>query len=224
MTVSDGNSPQALSEDPQILMAEIESLRSELARIGARLAEANRLAHQDQLVDLPNRRSFISALEHILWQVEHYDAQAAVLFADVDGLKLINDKFGHRAGDRALVKVARVLGDNVRKGDMVARLGGDEYAVLLRDSDELAAWRMALRLAEAVGESSLQLGDRSLPLSVAVGAAVIGKGDTPEGVLSRADQVMYHFKAIGGSRMAGVITSVGHPQPQAPFLFERDRG
>jgi len=130
-----------------------------------------------------------------------------VLFADVDGLKLINDKFGHVAGDRALVKVAKVVVESVRKDDIVARLGGDEFAVLLKDTDELGAWRMALRVAEAVGGSSLQLGDRALPLSVAVGVAMIEKGDTPESVLSRADQVMYRFKAIGGSKLAGLITS-----------------
>jgi diguanylate cyclase (GGDEF)-like protein len=168
------------------------------------------LANCDPLVELPNRRSFITALEHVIPQVHRHEAQAAVLFADVDGLKLINDKYGHRAGDRALVKVARVLVASVRKNDFVGRLGGDEFAVLLKHADELSAWRMALRVAEAVGESTLQLGDQALPLSVAVGAAIIEEGDSPEAVLARADQVMYRFKAIGGSRLAGFITSVAN--------------
>lgn len=209
VTASNDDRPHVKPDDPLALIGEIERLREELARSEARLAELDRLAHRDQLVELPNRRSFISSLGHILPQVQRYGAKAAVLFADVDGLKLINDKFGHRAGDRALVKVAHVLVESVRKDDIVGRLGGDEFAVLLKDADELSAWRMALRVAEAVGESSLQLGDRALPLSVAVGAAIIEKGDTPEGVLSRADQVMYRFKAIGGSSLAGLITSVG---------------
>jgi diguanylate cyclase (GGDEF)-like protein len=98
--------------------------------------------------------------------------------------------------------------ESARKDDIVGRLGGDEFAVLLKDTDELSAWRMALRVAEAVGESSLLLGERALPLSVAIGVAMIEKDDTPESVLSRADQVMYRFKAIGGSRLAGLITSV----------------
>ena len=207
MTASNDNR-QAKPDDTLELLGEIERLRGELARSEARLADLDRLAHRDPLVDLPNRRSFINALQRVLPQVQSDGAQAAVLFADVDGLKQINDKFGHRAGDRALVKVAHVLVESVRKGDIVGRLGGDEFAVLLEDADELSAWRMALRIAEAVGESSLQLGDRALPLSVAVGAALVEKGDTPDSVLSRADQVMYRFKAIGGSSLAGLITSV----------------
>ena len=208
MTISNDNKGHPKPDDPLVLLGEIDRLRGELARTEARLAELDRLAHCDHLVDLPNRRSFISALEHILPQVQRDAVKAAVLFADVDGLKLINDKFGHGAGDRALVKVAGILVENVRKDDIAGRLGGDEFAVLLKNADELSAWRMALRVAEAVGESSLQLGGRAVRLSVAVGAAVIEKDDTPESVLSRADHVMYRFKAIGGSPLAGLITSV----------------
>ena len=211
MTASKDNKTPPNPGEPFALLAEIERLRGELARAEARLAEVDRLAHLDELVDLPNRRSFINSLQHILPQVEEHGAQAAVLFADVDGLKLINDKFGHRAGDRALIKVAHVLVESVRKKDIVGRLGGDEFAVLLKDTDELSAWRMTLRVAEAVGESSLQLGERALPLSVAVGTAMIEKGDTAEGVLSRADQVMYRFKAIGASGLAELIPN--HPAP-----------
>ena len=211
MTPSNDNRGQPTTDDPLALIREIEHLRQELAESEARLAKLDRLAHRDQLVDLPNRRSFISALQDILPRVQSDAAQAAVLFADVDGLKLINDKFGHRAGDRALVKVAHVLVESVRKDDIVGRLGGDEFAVLLTNTDELSAWRRALRVAEAVGESTLQLGDRALPLSVAVGVAMVEEGDTPASVLSRADQVMYRFKAIGGSRLAGLITSIDRP-------------
>ena len=207
MTARNDNEGQAETDDPLALLGEIDRLRTELFRTEARLAEVDRLAHRDELVDLPNRRSFISALQHLLRHVQADGARAAVLFADVDGLKLINDQFGHGAGDRALVKVANVVVESVRKDDIVARLGGDEFAVLLKHTDELGAWRMTLRVAEAVGGSSLQLGDRALPLSVAVGVAMIEKGDTPESVLSRADQEMYRFKAIGGSKLAGLITS-----------------
>jgi diguanylate cyclase (GGDEF)-like protein len=208
MTTSDVNKQMLLADDPLMLRQEIERLRQELARSEAKLAELERLAHCDPLVSLPNRRGLIKALEQVLLQVHNQGTEAAVLFADVDGLKLINDKFGHRAGDRALLKIASVLVSSVRKVDVAARLGGDEFAVLLVDTDELSAWRMALRVAEAVGESTLHLGDHVLPLSIAVGVAAIEQGDTPEAVLSRADHVMYRFKALGGSRLAGLITSV----------------
>lgn len=188
------------------LLQEIDRLRVELATSRRRFAEVHRLAHRDPLLDLPNRRSFMSAVEQVLARVHNSDHQAAVLFADMDGLKLINDRFGHRAGDRALRRITQVLVNSVRKDDLVGRLGGDEFGILLSEADELNAWRMALRIAEAVGQNPLQTGSSLVPLSVAVGVSMMAKGDSAEGVLARADQVMYRFKSMGGSPLAGLIT------------------
>jgi diguanylate cyclase (GGDEF)-like protein len=189
MTASNEDRRHDLSDDPVILRREIDRLNEELAKSANQLAEMNRLAHKDPLVELPNRRSFLSSVQTALSEVRDHGAQAAVLFADMDGLKLINDQFGHRAGDQALMRVARVLVKSIRRNDIAARLGGDEFAILLCHTDELSAWRMALRVAEAVGESSVQVGRRVLPLSVAVGVAMIESGDTPHCVLSRAGDV-----------------------------------
>lgn len=191
------NDPGDLSlEDAIVLVDEIERLRAELARSEARLAELDRLAHRDALVDLPNRRSFLERLERILVRVQNHGARAALLFVDVDGLKAINDKFGHGAGDKALVQVSRSLVASVRGSDFVGRLAGDEFGILLEDLDELSAWQMALRIVETVDDCQFCIDGVCLPLSVAVGVGKIEPGDTAELVLARADREMYRIKTI----------------------------
>jgi diguanylate cyclase (GGDEF)-like protein len=182
-----------------VLLEEIARLRRELATCEAQLLELDRLAHRDQLVDLPNRRSFLESLERLIARVERYGGDAAMLFVDVDGLKAINDKFGHNAGDRALAEVAQLLVASVRKADLVARLAGDEFGILLEQADELSAWQMALRVVETVDESRFCINGTSLPLSVAVGVGMILRGDTPEAVFARADKEMYRIKAVASS-------------------------
>jgi diguanylate cyclase (GGDEF)-like protein len=183
-------------DDALALLEEIERLRGKLAEAQARVTELDRLAHRDPLVDLPNRRSFFANLERLVARINRYDGQAAMLFVDVDGLKAINDEFGHNAGDQALVEISRLLGASVRSSDFVARLAGDEFGVLLECSDELNAWQTALRVVESVDDCEFCLEGVCLPLSVAVGVGVIKRGDTAESALARADKEMYRIKAI----------------------------
>jgi diguanylate cyclase (GGDEF)-like protein len=200
------NDDGGISLDEAIaLLDEIERLRAQLAAGEARLLELDRLAHRDPLVDLPNRRSFITSLEQLIARVERYGFEAAMLFVDVDGLKAVNDKLGHNAGDKALIKIARLLVASVRKADFVARLAGDEFGILLEHTDELSAWKMALRVVETVDESEFCVNGVCLPLSVAIGVGLIEPGDTPETVLARADMEMYRIKAISGAVAAPAL-------------------
>jgi diguanylate cyclase (GGDEF)-like protein len=181
--------------DVDELISEISALRGRIAQLQERVAQLDLLAHEDSLVELPNRRGFMRSLERVIERVNRYDEQAALLFVDLDGLKLINDTFGHQAGDKALIKVARILVDGVRKSDVVARLGGDEFAILLDHVDETAALETVSRLAELIAGSEFTHGGKTLPLSVAIGAAVIHGDDTPESAIARADMEMYRRKA-----------------------------
>ena len=183
-------------DDALALVDEIDRLRTQVAEYEGRIAELDRLAHRDPLVDLPNRRSFLANLERLIARINRYGGQAAMLFVDVDGLKAINDKFGHCAGDRALVEVSRLLVATVRSADLVARMAGDEFGILLEYSDELTAWQTALRVIEAVDDAEFCVEGVCLPLSVAIGVGTIQPGDTALSVLARADKEMYRIKAI----------------------------
>lgn len=183
------------SVDTEALMEEIARLRGEVARLEQRCDELDRDAHRDALAPVANRRGLARQLDMLIARRARHNTPAALLFVDVDGLKSLNDSFGHSAGDAALVYLATLMAGAVRQTDLVARLGGDEFAVLLDHADKTAATETAKRLVDAVAGSDFIHHGRPLPLSVAVGFTVIEQGDTAEAVLDRADREMYRDKA-----------------------------
>jgi diguanylate cyclase (GGDEF)-like protein len=177
------------------LVDEIDRLRGQVAQLQERVELLDELAHQDTLIKLPNRRGFMRELERLVDRVKRYDRQAAMLFIDLDGLKMINDSFGHRAGDEALIEVAQLLTKGVRRSDVVARIGGDEFAILLENAGSESAHETAARLVDMVCDCEFMHDGDALPLSIAIGVAMIGADDTPESVMERADAEMYRRKA-----------------------------
>ncbi len=181
--------------DVDDLQAEIARLRAEVTALEERVGQLDQLAHQDSLIDLPNRRGFLRQLEGLIGRVKRYGEGGALLFVDIDGLKLINDSFGHAAGDEALIRVADLLLSGVRRGDCVARLGGDEFGILLAHANEETARETAARLENRIAESDFRHEGAALPLSVAIGVGVIQASDLADAVLARADAEMYERKA-----------------------------
>jgi diguanylate cyclase (GGDEF)-like protein len=181
--------------DVQRLIDEISRLRGQVAQLQDRVEQLDHLAHQDSLIDLPNRRGFLRELERLIARVSRYDTTAAMLFVDLDGLKTINDSCGHRAGDQALIQVADLLESGVRKSDVVARIGGDEFGILLENAGEPSAHETAARLIEMIAACDFTHDGEPLPLSVAIGVGMIDASDSAETVMARADEQMYRRKA-----------------------------
>jgi diguanylate cyclase (GGDEF)-like protein len=184
-----------VSDQTQDSVSEIEILRGKIARLEERVRQLDSLAHQDALLPVPNRRGFLRELEACIGRVSRYGESAAMLFVDIDGLKRINDSFGHQAGDRALIEVARSLTEGVRTSDCVGRLGGDEFGVLLVQADEESGGDTAARLAERIESAQFRYEGNRLDLGVAIGVTVIREGDTPDAVIARADRAMYDKKS-----------------------------
>jgi diguanylate cyclase (GGDEF)-like protein len=183
------------ADDRERLIEEISLLRAKVARLQERVEQLDQLAHRDSLIDLPNRRGFMRELERLIARVDRYGINAAMLFVDLDGLKMINDSFGHRAGDEALIQVANLLASGVRHSDVVARIGGDEFGILLESSDEDAAHETASRLINQISGCEFKHDGEELPLSVAIGVGMIDSLDTPDAIMDRADEAMYRRKA-----------------------------
>jgi diguanylate cyclase (GGDEF)-like protein len=182
-------------DDRERLIEEISLLRGKVARLQERVEQLDQLAHQDSLINLPNRRGFMRELERLIARVDRYGIDGAMLFVDLDGLKIINDSFGHRAGDEALIQVANLLAKGVRHSDTVARIGGDEFGILLESSDEAAAQETAARLIDQICQCEFTHDGEALPLSVAIGVGMIDALDTPDAIMERADEAMYRRKA-----------------------------
>ncbi|HEU4957720.1 MAG TPA: GGDEF domain-containing protein [Sphingomicrobium sp.] len=181
--------------DPAQLLEEIARLRAEVLRLESRVEELDRLAHQDALVPLVNRRGMLRELDMMIARHDRHGTPAAMLFVDLNDLKLLNDKFGHMGGDAALMRVAEKLLQGTRANDCVARVGGDEFCVLLDHADEKSALETAERLVDSIACEDCLFEGIPLPLSVAIGVTLIEKGDSPTAVLARADKAMYRVKA-----------------------------
>jgi len=185
------------------LVQEVESLRQELVRTHARLAEMERLADEDSLTPVPNRRAFVRELSRMISFTERYGGVNSLIYFDVNGLKQINDHFGHSAGDALLVHVAELLTKNVRESDIVARLGGDEFGVLLAQAPEEKAHAKAASLAQALEESSFLWDGHKIPVHAAYGVYAFAGGIDVKTALDAADRAMYerkrHMKKSGAS-------------------------
>jgi diguanylate cyclase (GGDEF)-like protein len=173
---------------------ENELLAAALADMRAHVDELERLVDSDTLTPLPNRRRFLRELDRVVQHSKRYGTPAFVMFVDLDGLKTINDTYGHFTGDAALIHVAEILAPMLRTTDVIARIGGDEFGLLLEYLDEPAARDKAAKLAAAVASSPLDVGGPAIPLSVSIGLAEINAGDSPDAVLARADAAMYSVK------------------------------
>lgn len=185
---------RVITADPNALIAEISRLRGEVARLESRVEELDRLANMDTLVQVANRRGLIVHLDMVIARFERHGTPAALLFVDVDGLKALNDTFGHAAGDAALIHLTETMIAAVRQTDMVARIGGDEFAILLDHADESSAREAAARLADQVADCEFCFEGTCLPLSIAIGFTAVQQGDSPLSVMDRADEAMYRHK------------------------------
>jgi len=181
--------------DPAQLLEEISRLRADVARLESRVQELDQLAHRDALVPLANRRGMLRELETMIARRDRHGSPAAMLFVDLNDLKVLNDSFGHCGGDAALVLVAEKLLEGTRTNDCVARLGGDEFCILLDHADEKSALETAERLVDLIAGEQFLFEGKPIPLSVAIGVTLIEQGDTPASVLARADKAMYRVKA-----------------------------
>jgi diguanylate cyclase (GGDEF)-like protein len=184
----------AVQQAVTTLLAEIDDLRAEVARLKARLAEVEGLADQDGLTPLLNRRAFMRELSRIRTFSQRYGSPASLIYFDVDALKAVNDRFGHAAGDAALKGIAERLTANVRESDIVARVGGDEFAVILVQADRFTAKAKAESLVAAIQAAPLELGAWSAPMKLSWGVAEVDPEKDPDAIVAEADAAMYAMK------------------------------
>jgi diguanylate cyclase (GGDEF)-like protein len=185
------------------LLDEVQRLRDELRQSVKRIAYLERLADQDSLLPVINRRAFVRELSRMLSFGDRYGIVSSVLYFDINGMKAINDTHGHAAGDAALARAAEILAENIRESDVVGRLGGDEFGVILAQADIAVAHEKAASLAAAIEDAPLIWKGCEIEVGVAYGAQIFGAGDNADRVLDAADQAMYQRKqATVGARSA----------------------
>jgi diguanylate cyclase (GGDEF)-like protein len=169
------------------------------------LGQAENQALRDPLTGLFNRRHLEAILPAELERAQRFDTAISVLVIDADHFKKLNDRFGHAAGDRALVQLARSMSRILRQGDTCARLGGEEFCAVLPRADAAQALQAADRLLRIVRAWRCPT-DPELRLTVSIGVATARPPFGDDGVaqgkalLGRADEALYRAKAHGRDR------------------------
>ncbi len=179
-------------------LAALYAITVHRARTEARLREMSLV---DELTRLYNRRGFLALAEQQLKIANRTKKEMALIYADLDDLKRINDALGHGAGDRALIETASILKEAFRESDIIARLGGDEFAVLAIDIQGMKPASMVKRLADSLKTWNGRNG-RTYFLSLSLGIAVY-RPDQPCSILdliAAADRLMYEDKAAKKTR------------------------
>jgi len=168
-----------------------------------------RLAAEDSLTGVFNRRTFEQHAMLALQQSQRSGRPLALLLIDGDHFKRINDEFGHAAGDEALRRYTQIFRAGLRAGDVVGRIGGEEFGVLLLDCSEAEAHNLGERLRAAIAAHDFRHDGRAIPLRVSVGVAALRNDDFGfEALLRRADRALYAAKNAGRNRVASASSLV----------------
>ncbi len=159
--------------------------------------ELEAMALTDQLTGLYNRRGFFTLASRELKRAQRSTRGMLLFFADLDGLKDINDQFGHEEGDRMLISTAKILSHAFRASDIISRIGGDEYAILVIDADEALMEKLLLRLYRLINNLNARKNQKS-KLAISVGHALYDSQNpaTLDELISQADQQMYRMKKV----------------------------
>ncbi|HLS83499.1 MAG TPA: GGDEF domain-containing protein [Arenimonas sp.] len=155
----------------------------------------------DSLTGLPNRRAMDDALRVAHARVRRHGGHYAVVMADLDRFKRVNDTWGHAVGDEVLCELGRRLRSELRANDMAGRWGGEEFLVLLQDVDADAAWHTAEKLRVRIGGETFATSAGELPVTVSLGVAMSRDEPRPENVVKRADDALYEAKRAGRNRV-----------------------
>jgi diguanylate cyclase (GGDEF)-like protein len=188
--------------DGPFFLAELSKTLSYVVMLSGALLDQARLFEQvrsmavtDPLTGLSNYRRLIGVLEAELDRSRRTQRPFSVVLLDMDGLKIINDHYGHLTGSRALVRISKILRNHSRAIDTAARYGGDEFALVLPEAGKDIASRVVSRIRERLSAEPEQPA-----LSVSAGVAAFPEdGDTPEKLLGAADRALYAMKHPGKS-------------------------
>ena len=179
-------------------------------------------ARMDNLSGVSNRKAFDERLQYMVSDFKRKGNPFALLFADVDHFKWINDTHGHQSGDRVVALLGKTLAECLRGNDHVSRYGGDEFAILLAMVSVHDAEQVAIRIRDKVQQTNFDVGAGGgcVAVALSMGLHVSQEGDTAEAIIHRADQALYKSKTNGRNQLnvwdADEYTSDDPVEPHPP--------
>lgn len=198
----------------QDLEARVVERTAELSALNVTLTE---LAQTDALTGLLNRRAFLAKLQSEFERSRRHHHPLAVLMLDMDHFKVINDQYGHPAGDLVLQRTAALLAGVIRMSDTLARYGGEEFVLLAPETDLASAQFLAARVLQAVRGQAITLEQTTLRMTASIGLTLLdAAGEDMDRLLQRADAALYAAKAAGRNCIVGLEARAAGPAMAEP--------
>jgi diguanylate cyclase (GGDEF)-like protein len=188
---------------------EIERANSIITELTFQVKELEKNSNLDPLTKVFNRRALTTYLNNICEKDDiPYDLHLLVL--DIDDFKIINDTYGHIAGDKTLIFIANILRKTLRDGDKVFRYGGEEFIIVLNRITPEVCLEISNRILGLVRSNQLIYKGNSLDVTMSIGATKYSKGDSPDSIIDRADKALYKSKSGGKNQMNMEIITYGN--------------
>ncbi|HTJ60913.1 MAG TPA: GAF domain-containing protein [Candidatus Saccharimonadales bacterium] len=191
--------PAAFSSEDETLLTATSHQVAAAVRVARLHQAAKSAAATDPLTGLPNRRAFFDQLAEHLAKSERDGAPLSVAMIDANGLKQLNDQYGHASGDQALIRIGELLAAGVRQHDVVARIGGDEFAIVFPGAPLFAADRIMRRLALDIADATIPSGQPVPTIAWGIAPALV-EGTSVDALVDAADRAMYRQKQLGRAR------------------------
>ncbi len=183
------------------LKRERDRLRLSAEEARRKAEDASAKSMTDALTGLLNRYGLHGSLQRQLAEARRYDRPLSCLLLDIDHFKLVNDTYGHAAGDTALMQVARVLSEAVRGSDVVCRYGGEEFLVLAPETKLEGASALAEKIRFNVAARLFGDGERVFPVTLSIGVSQLHTSESGHDMIARADAALYLAKESGRNRV-----------------------
>ncbi|MDD2800813.1 MAG: GGDEF domain-containing protein, partial [Methylococcales bacterium] len=188
---------QKTEQQLEALNGRIANMESESSELKSKLILANNQAFRDSLTGLPNRTAYNERLEAEIARWKRYLAPLSLIVWDVDHFKRINDTYGHKAGDKVLLLIARQLSAHSRETDFISRFGGEEFTMLLPNTNKESALILANQLRATIEKTGFNSNGSAVVVTISCGIADFNPGDDDETVFERADKALYQAKQQG---------------------------
>lgn len=179
------------------LAQRVREMEAESSELKSKLDIAQHKATRDPLTHLPNRLAFEDRLSLEMARWKRLVLPLSMVIWDIDFFKNINDNYGHKSGDKALVVIAKLLSKHCRQTDFIARFGGEEFVMLLPDTDAGTALLVADKLRVTVEKANFRAGGDKISITLSCGISQAVEGDSKESIFERADKALYKAKQSG---------------------------
>ncbi|MDF1877146.1 GGDEF domain-containing protein [Sulfurimonas sp. SAG-AH-194-L11] len=191
------------------MFSEIQRANSIITDLTTQINQLERNSNLDSLTKVFNRRALTTYLER-LCEKGNIAYELHLLILDIDDFKVINDTFGHIAGDKVIMFIANILRSTLRDGDKVFRYGGEEFVIILNRLTPSVCLEVTNRILKLIRSNQLIYQGDTLNVTMSIGGTQYINGDTPEAIISRADKALYKSKKNGKDQMNSEVAPNGN--------------